>query len=364
MNDKRRTWGRWITNLLLAAILFLLGAIFWRLNQPAPPDPRLLGLSVRATVFALPTATPYIVEVPVTRVVEITRLVQAPTPIPTATATATATPLATATPAPSSLGPEDRTFGAAAAPVAAVAREIAPPTATPAPPPVALVGDAAACPAASTAVFATIPVAGSGDGRPDYLHGDLNLSLRGYAPIAAAANLVDKNGPVDSDPPQLAGIFGDGRLPVFGQSYRVYDWNWGCGDYGCRGAALEQVEVTLLTLGSAPGEAVGIPHRQAQIYGGGYKVLVLYAEETRITLGYTRDDSVAHGYTVHIENVCVDPNLLAQYRASNGAGRGSLPALREDEVLGTAALGDILVAVRDRGVFFDPRVRLDWWQGF
>jgi len=38
--------------------------------------------------------------------------------------------------------------------------------------------------------------------------------------------------------------------------------------------------------------------------------------------------------------------------------------LREDEVLGTASSGSVLVAVRDRGVFFDPRSRLDWWQGF
>ena len=40
------------------------------------------------------------------------------------------------------------------------------------------------------------------------------------------------------------------------------------------------------------------------------------------------------------------------------------PALREDEVLGTAPNGSVLVAVRDRGVFFDPRSRLDWWHGF
>jgi hypothetical protein len=92
--------------------------------------------------------------------------------------------------------------------------------------------------------------------------------------------------------------------------------------------------------------------------------LVLYAESNRITLGYTREDSVANGYAVHLENVCVDPNLLALYQSSNATGRAFLPALREDEVLGTAGSGQVLVAVRDRGVFFDPRSRLDWWQGF
>jgi len=90
--------------------------------------------------------------------------------------------------------------------------------------------------------------------------------------------------------------------------------------------------------------------------------MVLYAEPTRITLGYTREDSVANGYAVHIENLCVDPNLLALYINSDANGRSSLPALREEEVLGVATLGDLLVAVRDRGAFLDPRSRLDWWQ--
>ena len=91
---------------------------------------------------------------------------------------------------------------------------------------------------------------------------------------------------------------------------------------------------------------------------------MLYAESNRITLGYTREDSVANGDAVHLENVCVDPNLLALYQSSNATGRAFLPALREDEVLGTAGSGQVLVAVRDRGVFFDPRSRLDWRQGF
>ena len=123
-------------------------------------------------------------------------------------------------------------------------------------------------------------------------------------------------------------------------------------------------QATLISLAAGAGERLGIPHRRAQIYGGGYKAMVLYAEPTRITLGYTRDDSVANGYTVHLEGICVDPNLVTLYRNSNGAGRGFLPALREDEVLGTAPNGSVLIAVRDRGVFFDPRSRLDWWQGF
>jgi hypothetical protein len=207
-------------------------------------------------------------------------------------------------------------------------------------------------------------VDGGGLNHPDALHADLNLAVRGYSPTDAPADLVNKDGPVDADPPQLAGIFGDFRRPPFGQAYRVNDWDWGCGDHGCAMGPLDHVPATLLTLAANPGEPLGIPHRGAQVYGGGYKALVLYAEPTRITLGYTREDSVANGYAVQLENICVDPNLLALYQSSNAAGRGFLPALREDEVLGTAGSGAVLVAVRDRGVFFDPRSRLDWWQGF
>jgi hypothetical protein len=220
------------------------------------------------------------------------------------------------------------------------------------------------CPGSSDSSYTTVPVAGGGINHPDGQHADLKLALRGYSPTNVAADLVDKDGPVDDDPPQLAGIFANYRRPAFGQAYRINDWDWNCGEHGCSLGPLDHVAATLLTLVTGTGEPLGIPHRHAQVYGGGYKALVLYAEPTRITLGYTRDDSVANGYVVHLENICTDPNLVALYQGSNAAGRGFLPALREDEVLGTAPSESILVAVRDRGQFLDPRSRLDWWQGF
>jgi hypothetical protein len=103
-----------------------------------------------------------------------------------------------------------------------------------------------------------------------------------------------------------------------------------------------------------------------QIYRGGFIALVLYAEEQRITLGYTRRDNVAAGYAVHLENVCVNPNLLALYRAQRDQnGRhtsGFLPALRNNQVLGTALGDEIGVAIRDAGSFMDPRSHKDWWR--
>jgi hypothetical protein len=94
----------------------------------------------------------------------------------------------------------------------------------------------------------------------------------------------------------------------------------------------------------------------------------LYAEEQRLTFGYTRRDTVANGYAVHLENICVDPNLLALYRAQTDAGgwhvTGQLPALRNNQALGTALSGEIKVVIRDRGAFMDPRSRKDWWRGY
>jgi hypothetical protein len=369
--------------LLLGVCGVLLAANLWRLSQPPRPDPRMVGLAVRATLFAVPTPTPRIVEV--TRVVQV---VVAVTATPTPTATGTPTPTFTATPDAVSLSeiPPDvaqaealaaDTFAAAAADLGgagarvaaaevaaaevATLEEFAAVAAAPAPAPPVAVAD---CPQTSGNTYTTIPIDGGGLTHPDALHADLNLSLRGYTPSDAAADLFNKDGPVDGDPPQLAGIFGDYRRPPFGPSYRVYDWDWNCGEHGCRGGLVETGAATLLTVQANPGEALGVPHRGAQIYGGGYKALVLYAESNRITLGYTREDSVANGYAVHLENVCIDPNLVALYQSSNAAGRAFLPALREDETLGTAGGGQVLIAVRDRGVFFDPRSRLDWWWGF
>ncbi len=368
-----------LLGILLSICIVLLAANLWRLNQPPRPDPRIVALAVRATVFAVPTATPRLVEV--TRVVEIT--VIAPTATATITPTATPVPAESTVPIPRMLPgsvpentaavadvPLGESLSAKTAPMEVAVADVAAAQAF-----VEAAGSAEhapaeqapadiSCPETSGSSYTTVPVAGGGINHPDGQHADLNLALRGYSPANVAADLVDKDGPVDGDPPQLAGIFADYRRPAFGQAYRINDWNWNCGEHGCSLGPLDHVAATLLTLATGTGEPLGIPHRHAQIYGGGYKALVLYAEPTRITLGYTRDDSVANGYVVHLENVCIDPNLVALYQGSNAAGRGFLPALREDEVLGTAPSESVLVAVRDRGQFLDPRSRLDWWQGF
>jgi len=361
-STRKRYFGQALLGIALTAILVLLALAFWRLNTPPPPDPRLIDVSVRSTLFALPTQTQRVVIA--TQIVEVTRVVSV-TVIATVVATATPVPLQPQSlqqNAPALLAAPQQVVGGAvaAAPAQPSIEEVAaaPPPAdqAPAPPP--------ACPATSDAAFDTIPVDSPPADHPDSIHGDLNLGVRGWSPVDAVLGIVDIDGPTDSDPPQLATIFGDGRLPAFTSAYQVYDWNWGCSAHGCRGELMTHREVLLLGLGTNTDEPLSIPDRDPQIYGGGYKALVLYAEANRITLGYTREDSVANGYAVHIENLCVNPNLLSAYQHANAAGRGALPALRDHETLGTASGGEIRVSVRDRGMFLDPRARKDWWRGF
>ncbi len=219
------------------------------------------------------------------------------------------------------------------------------------------------CPATSDRRYIAIPIEPPSADHPDEQHGDLNLALRGYAEVNAERSLLNLNGDTDAHPPQLPGLFADSRTPAITSTYRVYDWDWSCGEHGCASPHFVPNDVSLLGVGTTPGETLSIPSRHPEIYGGGFKVLVLYASASRITLGYTRRDSVAPGYAVHLENLCVDPNLVALYRASNLAGRATLPALHNGDVLGIARGDEILVAMRDRGSFMETRSRKDWWKG-
>ena len=228
------------------------------------------------------------------------------------------------------------------------------------------------CPTSSTATFTLIPFTGAPIDHPDFLHGDLNLAQRGYSQVQGVPlTLVDYTGGSDPNAPQLSGLFADQRLPVFSAAYQVNSWDWSCGQHGCPGPPLAIWPTTLIGMATTPGEAIYIPRRAPDIFSQGgqnYKAMVLYAEEKRITLGYTRDDSVATGYSVHLENVCVDPALLQLYRAQVGPdgfrSSSQLPALTESQSLGAAFGQEMRVAVRDRGNFTDPRSRKDWWPGF
>ncbi len=197
--------------------------------------------------------------------------------------------------------------------------------------------------------------------RPAEEHGDLNLALRGYTLTTAYLGLIDMGGATDAKAPQLAGVFASPHAPQFTAVYRVYNWDWNC---NCRDGLIDDWEVTLADLAATPGETVHMPDSGYEI-GGGYEATVLYASDSRLTLKYTAEDNVVSGYTLHLENICVDPNLLSLYQSLDGAGRHSLPALRAGQAFGRVRNnGKIGLAIRDSGAFLDPRVRKDWWKDY
>ena len=190
-------------------------------------------------------------------------------------------------------------------------------------------------------------------------HGDINLLLRKWQSAAGQPlGLVDISGPTDSLAPRLYTLFTDDRDPVFGGVYQVQGWDWGC---NCASAYLTDPAVTLAGFSMNPAEIVQLPTAGYDI-GSGMQALVLYATTQTITLKYTREDDVVHGYTIHLANVCVEPSLLALYDQSNAAGRTSLPALTGNQPLGRVRGTELLVAIRDTGSWMDPRSRKDWYQ--
>lgn len=216
---------------------------------------------------------------------------------------------------------------------------------------------ASACDVAG-AGYQSLGIIGEETDRPAAEHPDLNLAIRGWVPSSYALALVSYGATEDARAPQLDNLFHDLRLPRFTSSQNVNGWDWRT---NTRFPPPEPYP-TLLGLGATPGEVLGTPDSGYDI-GGGYDALVLYASSSRLTLKYTREDNVVAGYTIHLENVCVEPDLLALYNRMDAAGRDSLPALRGGQVIGRAAGDEILVAIRDTGRFMDPRSRHDWWAG-
>lgn len=224
------------------------------------------------------------------------------------------------------------------------------------------------CPVVSTQSYTLIPMTDVDLSHPAPIHADLNLAQRSYIDVALPPSFIDLNGPVDEDAPQLAQLFINRQPIQFAALYQVHDWDWGCGGHGCRRALLAAPEATLLGLQTEPGAPLRAPARQASIYrdsqGEEYVAVALYAEDNRLTLAYTRDGSVAHGYVVHLEQICVDPMLVQRYIEADRNGRRQLPALRHDQRVGIARTQEVRLAIRDRGAFLDPRSRKDWWRGF
>ncbi|MEM7539101.1 MAG: hypothetical protein AAF639_43485 [Chloroflexota bacterium] len=205
--------------------------------------------------------------------------------------------------------------------------------------------------------YNALSIASAPTDRPAHEHGDINLALRGYVPTTAHMGLIDLNGPTDGRAPQLSTIFANNRRSSVCSLFRTHHWDWG---RNARGGQITNYEVTVMGLHTNPAETVHLP-RSGYHIGDGYNALVLFVDDERMTIKYTREDNVVHGYTLHVEGVAAEPRLRQLYDQLNAAGRGQLPALRTGQAVGRAIENEIRVAIRDAGSFMDPRVRKDWW---
>jgi hypothetical protein len=211
--------------------------------------------------------------------------------------------------------------------------------------------------------------------RPAYDHADKNIELRGYTANTDPGlerDLIDYGSDDPKQPPQFATLFDPPRVPTLAGFYQVHHWDWAASpDPGRRLGPILSPPVTALGLQTTPGEALHVPASGYDI-GGGMEVLVLFADHDTVALRYTREDSSAPpGYTIHIDNICTDPNLLALYNTLDdpsgpryqypNASYG-LPNLYAGQSFGVARTSEVVVAIADTGSFQDPRSLDEWWQ--
>ncbi len=234
------------------------------------------------------------------------------------------------------------------------------------------------CPTTSSATFAAIGFI-DGPYKSNALtdeNADFRLSILGYAPNnSALLDYVNYGGGGSADDgPRFSGIFTPPRKPAFVKAYQVYGWIWNQGagsvpPYGSRDVLNPAWGgVTALDFGTTKGEPLNIPARTTANAPGDYRALVLYAGPRELTLAYMLQDQVAvngTGYVVHMLNFCVDPNLVATYRAQlNANGYRStmkLPAIKNNQAVGVAIGVTVTVAVRDGAAYMDPRGKTNWW---
>ena len=303
----------------------------------------------------LGTGTPIPATVPSTLEVELATLGALATQV---AETGTAAP-AVVTPSPGaqpSFGtPPANTPTPAPAPAAAAAapQPMACSTATPAKTQVASAQSASLGPLpASANSYALMPIEGQREIRPAAEHGDLNLKLRDPQPAKLEPKLVDIPGAgSDSSAPQLSRVL----KPDIVATYLIHDWNWGC---NCKGALIQDGRSVLVGIRTTPGDPIFVPPAPHDIYQGNDYATLLYADEDSLTFVYARAGNVAKGYTVHYMGLQTDPNLLKLFRESQG---NNLPGLTLDTPVGLAG-SQLIVAIRDNGVFMDARSRLDWWK--
>ncbi len=181
-----------------------------------------------------------------------------------------------------------------------------------------------------------------------------NLGLLGYEWTDETRGLIYYNGGGAAvQPPTFQYLFGDHRIPTFPNVYKLHNSD---------GTVVTSYPVTMLGMGTELAEIIYTPESGYDI-GSGYDAMVAYASTERITLIYNRNDNL-RGYAVYIENICVEPSLLALFRqmeADDTAPPQYLPVVRGGQPLGRARGEEIRIVIRDQGTAMDPRACNSWW---
>ncbi|MFK7805668.1 MAG: hypothetical protein AB8G95_28825 [Anaerolineae bacterium] len=210
--------------------------------------------------------------------------------------------------------------------------------------------------------------------RPTFNHADKNIELRGYVANSDSGlqrELIDYGSDDPTQPPQFATLFSPNQVPPFAEFYQVHQWNWASSpEPGQRAEPVTTPKVTALAFTLEPGTPLFAPVSGYDI-GGGVEVIVIFADENTVTLHYTREDSAARGYTIHIDQICTDPNLLSLYNSLDNpdgpryeypSDGYNLPTLPAGQTFGTTGNDNMVIAIADTGTYQDPRSCNEWWQ--
>ncbi len=210
-----------------------------------------------------------------------------------------------------------------------------------------------AAPTTSNNQYEIIPLEQPRDGRVPAEHGDLNVHLRGAqrTDSSEGRQLISLAGDTDPAAPNFRGVL----EPDFVAEYTLKNWDWGC---NCASDWINSI--AMMGVKVTPGQDIFIPRVPFEIYQGRFRATVLYASEDSVTISYTRDGSVANGYSVHYVGLNTDPNLVAQFNTI-GIEEMQAPGLDFETPVGTAASSELKVVIRDRGKFMDLRSEKDWW---
>ncbi len=193
---------------------------------------------------------------------------------------------------------------------------------------------------------------------------ELNLRLRGWGEVNESTDLQSRHGnnygldPIM--PPQYSSLY-NGPVPQIAKTYVVYAWDFVNKKSLAPEVSTPNFKVHMIGLSATNGQALyGL--KAGKTIDGTNVFLVLYATKNEIVFTHSDEDNIEDGYLYYFEDICVDPNLLTEYKNdSSEERRGHLPVIKTGQIFGYAANTDPKTSVRDTGSFVDPRAKEDWW---